>query len=163
MQITSLWSKHTWFRRTISTLVIVLAVCIVILLSIAYVYMPPEDRTHTPDMEKETPRTAKNAHTLKELRTLAETAQLALQIVDLDVTEDASVKQAIEYVVRTANRLDVIVNNAGVSYTGPIEAFTLEQVQQQFDTNIFGVIRLASGRRASQSLYQHCRVMNEAL
>ena len=46
--MTSFWSKHTWFRRTISTLVIVLAVCIVVLLSIAYVYMPPEDRTHIP-------------------------------------------------------------------------------------------------------------------
>lgn len=46
--MTSFWSKHTWFRRTISTLVIVLTVCIVVLLPIAYVYMPPEDRTHTP-------------------------------------------------------------------------------------------------------------------
>lgn len=46
--MTSFWSKHTWFRRTISTLAIVLAVCIVALLSLAYVYMPPEDRTHTP-------------------------------------------------------------------------------------------------------------------
>lgn len=45
--MTSLWSKHTWFRRTISTLVIVLTVSIVVLLAFAYVYMPPEDRTHT--------------------------------------------------------------------------------------------------------------------
>lgn len=86
--------------------------------------------------------TGKNARACKELQTLAEKTRLALQIVDLDVTDDASVRQAIEYVVRTANRLDVIVNNAGVSYTGPIEAFTLEQVQQQFDTNVFGVIRV---------------------
>jgi NAD(P)-dependent dehydrogenase (short-subunit alcohol dehydrogenase family) len=86
--------------------------------------------------------TGKNARAFKELQTLAEKTRLALQVVDLDVTDDASVRQAIEYVVRTANRLDVIVNNAGVSYTGPIEAFTLEQVQQQFDTNVFGVIRV---------------------
>ena len=86
--------------------------------------------------------TDKNAHVREELQTLAEKARLALQVVDLDVTDDASVKRAIEYVVHTANRLNVIVNNAGVSYTGPIEAFTLEQVQQQFDTNVFGVIRV---------------------
>jgi NAD(P)-dependent dehydrogenase (short-subunit alcohol dehydrogenase family) len=86
--------------------------------------------------------TGKNAPAHQELQVQAEKARLALQIVDLDVTDDASVKQAVEYVVRTANRLDVIVNNAGVSYTGPIEAFTLEQVQQQFDTNVFGVIRV---------------------
>lgn len=46
--MTSFWSKHTWFRRTISTLVSVLTACIVVLLSIAYIYMPPEGRTHTP-------------------------------------------------------------------------------------------------------------------
>ena len=35
-----------------------------------------------------------------------------------------------------------MVNNAGVAYSGPIEAFTLEQVQQQFDTNVFSVLRV---------------------
>jgi NAD(P)-dependent dehydrogenase (short-subunit alcohol dehydrogenase family) len=86
--------------------------------------------------------TGKNAPARQELQALAENAQLALQIIDLDVTDDMSVTRAIEDVVQTAGRLDVVVNNAGVSYTGPIEAFTLEQVQQQFDTNLFGVIRV---------------------
>jgi NAD(P)-dependent dehydrogenase (short-subunit alcohol dehydrogenase family) len=86
--------------------------------------------------------TGKNAHARKELQALAEKAQLALQVVDLDVNDDTSVTQAIEYVVRAANRLDVVVNNAGVSYIGPIEAFTLDQARQQFDTNVFGVIRM---------------------
>ena len=84
----------------------------------------------------------KNTPARQELQALAENAQLALQIVDLDVTDDLSVTQAIDEVIRTASRLDVVVNNAGVSFTGPIEAFTLEQVQQQFDTNVFGVIRV---------------------
>jgi NAD(P)-dependent dehydrogenase (short-subunit alcohol dehydrogenase family) len=84
----------------------------------------------------------KNASAAQELRTLAESAQLDLQIVELDVTDEVSVTQAIEFVVKTAHRLDVVVNNAGVSYTGPIEAFTLDQVRQQFDTNVFGVIRM---------------------
>jgi hypothetical protein len=48
MHMTSFWSKHIWFRRTIYTFVSGLAVCIVNPLSIAYVYMPPEDRTHAP-------------------------------------------------------------------------------------------------------------------
>ena len=84
----------------------------------------------------------KNTPARQELQALAENPQLALQIVDLDVTDDLSVTQAIDEVIRTASRLDVVVNNAGVSFTGPIEAFTLEQVQQQFDTNLFGVIRV---------------------
>ena len=86
--------------------------------------------------------TGKNTPARQDLQALAENALLALQVVDLDVTDDLSVTRAIEEVIRTAHRLDVVVNNAGVSFTGPIEAFTLEQVQQQFDTNVFGVIRV---------------------
>jgi hypothetical protein len=48
MRMTSFWSRHKWFRRTIDTFVIGLAVCIVVLLSIAYGYMPPADGIRTP-------------------------------------------------------------------------------------------------------------------
>ena len=65
-----------------------------------------------------------------------------MHIVEIDITDDTSVEEAIETVVETTGRLDVVVNNAGVSYSGPIEAFTIEQVQQQFDTNVFGVWRV---------------------
>jgi len=84
----------------------------------------------------------KNAPAAEELRTLAEREQLALQIVEIDITDDASVEQAIASVVGITGRLDVVVNNAGVSYVGPLEAYTLKQVQQQFDTNVFGVLRV---------------------
>ena len=38
--------------------------------------------------------------------------------------------------------VDVVVNNAGIAFSGPLEAFTSEQVQQQFDTNVFSVLRV---------------------
>src|SRR5260370_4694912 len=84
----------------------------------------------------------KNAPAAEELRALAEREQLALYIGETDITDDASVEQAIASLVGTTGRLDVVVNNAGVSYSGPLEAFTLKQVQQQFDTNVFGVLRV---------------------
>src|SRR5713226_7262167 len=84
----------------------------------------------------------KNAQAATELRALAEQEHLALDIVSLDVTDDTSVQQAIDYVVQKSGRLDVVVNNAGVSYTGPIETFSIAQVQQQFETNVFGVWRV---------------------
>jgi len=84
----------------------------------------------------------KNAPAAEELRALAEQEHLALHIVELDVTDESSVVQAIESIVGITGRLDVVVNNAGMSYIGPLEAFTLEQVQQQFDTNVFGVWRV---------------------
>ncbi len=86
--------------------------------------------------------TSRNTRATNELHALAEKEHLALQVVELDVTNDTSVHKAIEQVVQTGGRLDVVVNNAGVAYSGPLEAFTLEQVQQQFETNVFGVIRV---------------------
>ena len=82
--------------------------------------------------------TGKNASAAEELRVLADQEQLALHIVEIDITDEASVEQAIETVVATTGRLDVVVNNAGIAFRGPLEAFTLEQVHQQFATNVFG-------------------------
>jgi NAD(P)-dependent dehydrogenase (short-subunit alcohol dehydrogenase family) len=84
----------------------------------------------------------KNAPAAEALRQGAEREQLALHVVDLDVTDDASVEQAIDAIIGTTGRIDVVVNNAGVSYSGPLEAFTLEQVRQQFETNVFSVVRV---------------------
>ena len=84
----------------------------------------------------------KNAAAAQELRSLAEREALVLQSVEIDVTDDASVERAIATVVEATGRLDVVVNNAGAAFLGPIEAFTLEQVQQQFDINVFSVVRV---------------------
>jgi NAD(P)-dependent dehydrogenase (short-subunit alcohol dehydrogenase family) len=84
----------------------------------------------------------KNAPAAEELRALAQRERLALRLVEIDVTDGASVERAIVEIIETTGRLDVVVNNAGVSYSGPLEAFTLEQVQQQFATNVFSVLRV---------------------
>ena len=57
----------------------------------------------------------KNAPAAEELRALAQRERLALQIVEIDVTDDASVERAIAVIIETTGRLDVVVNNAGVS------------------------------------------------
>ncbi len=51
-------------------------------------------------------------------------------------------REHIAVIIETTGHLDVVVNNAGVSYSGPLEAFTLEQVRQQFEANVFSVLRV---------------------
>src|SRR5207247_10834401 len=84
----------------------------------------------------------KNAPASEALRALAQRERLTLQIVEIDVTDDASVEGAIAVILETTGRLDMVVNNTGVSYSGPLEAFTLEQIRQQFETNVFSVLRV---------------------
>ncbi|MEB3329941.1 MAG: SDR family NAD(P)-dependent oxidoreductase [Candidatus Sericytochromatia bacterium] len=72
-----------------------------------------------------------------------EAAGTGLEVVALDVTEDAAVEAAVSHAVAEAGPLDVVVNNAGVAAGGVTEAFTVGDAQRLFDVNVFGQIRLA--------------------
>lgn len=85
---------------------------------------------------------SRNRSAAEELETLAKQENLALYPIELDVTDDDSVNRAIQDIIAHSGRLDVVINNAGVSYAGPIEAFSIEQVQRIFDTNVFGAMRV---------------------
>ncbi len=84
----------------------------------------------------------RNAEASDQIRELAERENLAINLVELDVTDDVSVDEAVSKVIDRSGRVDVLVNNAGFGYMGPTETFTLDQIQQQFDTNFFGVARM---------------------
>jgi NAD(P)-dependent dehydrogenase (short-subunit alcohol dehydrogenase family) len=64
-----------------------------------------------------------------------------IHVVELDVTDDASVERGVTSVLEKAGRLDVLVNNAGIGSAGISEAFTTEQVRALFDVNVFGIQR----------------------
>ena len=58
-------------------------------------------------------------------------------VMDVALTDDESVKQALERVITEAGRIDVLVNNAGFSLNGVAESFTTADVQAIFDVNVF--------------------------
>lgn len=65
-----------------------------------------------------------------------------LRTVDLDVQSEPSSQAAITHIMQDAGRLDVIVHNAGHMVFGPAEAFTPEQLMQQYDVNVLGTQRV---------------------
>lgn len=69
---------------------------------------------------------------------------MPLQVVQLDVNDDRSVKNAINKIVAAAEnkRIDVLVNNAGYGIFGSLEDTSIEEIKAQFETNFFGVIRV---------------------
>ena len=63
-------------------------------------------------------------------------------LLPLDVTDALSVSRALEKALQRFGKIDVLVNNAGYGMFGPFEMATEEQIVAQFNTNVFGVIRL---------------------
>src|SRR5215203_3150959 len=88
--------------------------------------------------------TMRNLEKSKNITEIANTEKLPLQIVQLDVDDDRSVKNAINKIVAAAEnkRIDVLVNNAGYGLIGSLEDTLIEEIKAQFETNFFGVIRV---------------------
>ena len=63
-----------------------------------------------------------------------------ITLTRLDVREIDSIHQAINDTINKFGQIDVVVNNAGYGLVGPFEASTHEQIQRQFDTNVFGLM-----------------------
>lgn len=76
------------------------------------------------------------------VRRLAGAAPLAgVELVEMDVSQDASVQQAIQLIIAQAGRIDILVNNAGVSLLGAVEETTIAEAAWLFDTNVLGTLR----------------------
>ncbi len=65
-----------------------------------------------------------------------------VECIRLDVTDLASITSAIEVTLQKFGRIDAVVNNAGYGVVGPFEATTPEQVERQFQTNVFGLMNV---------------------
>ena len=72
-----------------------------------------------------------------DLQTIAD-----IECFQLDVTDVDSIKNAIDATLEKFGRIDAIVNNAGYGLVGAFEASTEEQIEKQFQTNVFGVMRV---------------------
>lgn len=75
--------------------------------------------------------------------TLAELADRGCRTLPLDVLDEASMAAAVTAVEREHGAVDVLVNNAGYSQSGALETIPIDDIRAQFETNVFGLIRMS--------------------
>ena len=74
---------------------------------------------------------------------LIELADKGCRTLALDVTDEASMQEAVGRVTEAEGAVGVLVNNAGYSQSGAVETVSIEDARRQFETNVFGLLRLA--------------------
>jgi NAD(P)-dependent dehydrogenase (short-subunit alcohol dehydrogenase family) len=67
-----------------------------------------------------------------------------VELLGMDVTDDASVTATVQSVVRNAGPVQFLVNNAGYSFLGALEETSVAEARQQFETNFFGALRVTN-------------------
>ncbi|MBE8726423.1 SDR family oxidoreductase [Flavobacterium hungaricum] len=79
----------------------------------------------------------KNTAAAKEL-----TAIDNIEVVDIDITDDQSVSNAVEKMLNKYAKIDVLINNVAVSGFGLLEGYSIDQVRRMFDVNVYSVLRM---------------------
>ena len=86
--------------------------------------------------------TMRRAERGRQLVDLAAAEGLDIRVLELDVTDDVSVQQAVEEVLAAEGSIDVVVNNAGLGHVGSVELLSDEAMRETFETNVFGPVRV---------------------
>jgi NAD(P)-dependent dehydrogenase (short-subunit alcohol dehydrogenase family) len=86
--------------------------------------------------------TMRNLNKAENIKSIATKESLPLHVTQLDVTDDASVKNAVEEVLSKEGRINILVNNAGYGLNGALEDLSMDEIKAQYETNFFGLIRV---------------------
>ena len=86
--------------------------------------------------------TMRNIDKSHKIKDIAKQENLPLEVLQLDVNDEKSVKDAFAKIVTDKQRVDVLINNAGYDVMGPVEELSLDDFKSQFETNFFGLIRV---------------------
>jgi NAD(P)-dependent dehydrogenase (short-subunit alcohol dehydrogenase family) len=80
--------------------------------------------------------------TARKVESIADLAAQGCTVLALDVCDEASMHAAVAKVEEAHGAVGVLINNAGYGSEGPVEEVPMDEVRRQFDTNVFGLLRL---------------------
>jgi NAD(P)-dependent dehydrogenase (short-subunit alcohol dehydrogenase family) len=99
----------------------------------------------------------RNAKVRSELIDAAKDEGHLLQVLEMDVADEASVNSTIDQVIKQHGKIDALINNAGTMAVGVTEAYTVADVERQFAVNFFGAVR------ADRAVLPHMRAAGSGL
>ena len=97
----------------------------------------------------------RSAEKCTQLQETAAQKHLLLESFAVDVCDQSSVEHGVAAVLTKAGVIDVLINNAGVAYTATVEDMSMEDWRKQFETNVFGVVRM------TQAVLPHMRARSQ--
>ena len=102
----------------------------------------------------------RNAEKRASLDRLALERKLQLETLDMDVSDDVSVSHAVGRVLDRAGHIDVLINNAGIAYVAVLEEIRLDDLRRQYETNVFGVVRMIQAALPGMRERRRGRIIN---
>jgi NADP-dependent 3-hydroxy acid dehydrogenase YdfG len=98
--------------------------------------------------------------TARRLESIADLEQKGCKILALDVTDETSMKAAVAAVEQAEGAVGTLINNAGYSQSGAVEDVPMDQIRRQFETNVFGLIRMTQLVLPGMRRQKHGRIVN---
>jgi NAD(P)-dependent dehydrogenase (short-subunit alcohol dehydrogenase family) len=98
--------------------------------------------------------------TSRRLESIGDLADLGCRTLALDVTDETSMAAAVDQVVGEHGAVGVLVNNAGYSQSGALETVTMDDLRRQFETNVFGLLRMCQLVLPSMRAARRGRIIN---